>query len=166
MARPSPFRRPELRRISDTEIWPRITARIESGNAKMKRPETRLAIALPLVCAGNTVPSAAGPKVDGAAALCDTSFPQTLQNLSPTGASLPQTAQNMDHNLTTCVGERLRKAYPYPPVGSISTMLQLTSEASLQLDDPQSSRPWSQLPRRVSNVLAGVDSKLTIRTDV
>src|ERR1700693_5110572 len=91
---PSPLRRPELLRISETERCPNMTARIDNGNANRKRPQTKLAIALPLVCAGKIVPSAGGPNAGAGAEAAETSFPQTAQNLSPTDTLFPQPEQN------------------------------------------------------------------------
>jgi hypothetical protein len=59
-----------------------------------KRPQTRLAIAIPLVCAGKIVPSAGGPTAGGEVETAETSVPHTLQNLSPTGTLFPQAEQN------------------------------------------------------------------------
>jgi hypothetical protein len=81
-------------RISETERCPNIIARIDNGNANRKRPQTKLAIALPLVCAGKTVPSAAGPSTGASVEFKATSFPHTLQNFSPTPTVLPQPEQN------------------------------------------------------------------------
>jgi len=71
-----------------------MTARIDNGNANRKRPQAKLAIALPLVCAGNIVPSAGGPNAGAGAEAAETSFPQTAQNLSPTDTLFPQPEQN------------------------------------------------------------------------
>src|SRR6266581_3775802 len=49
MAIPRPVRRPALRRISDSDRWPMITATIADGRKKKRMPQIRLAIALPLV---------------------------------------------------------------------------------------------------------------------
>ena len=51
IAKPSPFMRPPLFLISEREMCPRTMATMNRGNTLMM-PQTRLAIALPLVCAG------------------------------------------------------------------------------------------------------------------
>ena len=88
-----------------------MTARIDSGNANRKRPQTKLAIALPLVCAGKIVPSAGGPNAGAGAEAAETSFPQTAQNLSPTGTLFPQPEQNTTISLPKLrsIGDALSK---------------------------------------------------------
>jgi hypothetical protein len=71
-----------------------MIARIDIGNVNRKRPQMKLAIALPLVCAGKIAPSAGGPSAGAVAEPVETSFPHTLQNLSPTNTLFPQPKQN------------------------------------------------------------------------
>src|SRR5271163_2562580 len=84
---PSPLSRPALLRMSERDRCPNMIARIDNGNANRKSPQTKLAIAFPLVSAGAI---AAGVITLGA----ETSLPQTLQNFSPADTLLPQLAQN------------------------------------------------------------------------
>src|SRR5580700_1306507 len=92
MATPSPLSRPALLRISERDRCPKMMATIDKGNANRKRPQTKLTIAFPLVCACTPT---AGVVADSAA----TSLPQTPQNLSPAETSFPQPAQNTKRNL-------------------------------------------------------------------
>ncbi|MFZ0773064.1 MAG: hypothetical protein WCA49_17920 [Candidatus Sulfotelmatobacter sp.] len=71
-----------------------MIAKIDNGNAKRKRPQMRLAIALPLVCAGKIAPPEGGPSKGAVAEPAETSFPHTLQNFSPTATLFPQPEQN------------------------------------------------------------------------
>src|SRR5579863_442810 len=100
MARPSPLRRPALRRISERERCPRTTATIEIGKKKMKRPQIRLAMALPLVSTGT--PGAATAAGGAVASEPAASFPQTRQNLSPAATSFPQLVQSRLSDLRLC----------------------------------------------------------------
>src|SRR5216683_2066096 len=85
MAIPCPLSRPALLRISERERCPKIIAKIDKGNAKRKTPQARLAMA---------VVSGGIPVAVAAATGADTSFPQTLQNLSPAATLFPQPEQN------------------------------------------------------------------------
>ena len=78
MARPSPFRRPALLRISESDMCPRITATIAAGSKKKKKPRIRLAIALLSVCCGATDPVGVG-----GAPGTETALPHTLQKRLP-----------------------------------------------------------------------------------
>ena len=49
IAMPRPPMRPADLRISESEIWPRMIAAMEAGRKNVKIPQTRLAMALPLV---------------------------------------------------------------------------------------------------------------------
>src|SRR6266852_5206895 len=92
MARPSPFRRPALLRISESEMCPRITATIAAGRKKKKKPRIRLAIALPSVRCAATAPSGVGGAPGAEIAL-----PQTLQKLLPSAKVVPHLGQNTIH---------------------------------------------------------------------
>src|SRR5713226_3663369 len=91
MARPSPFRRPALLRISESDMCPRITATIAAGSKKKKKPRIRLAIALPSVC-GTTAPVGIG-----GAPGAETALPQTLQKRLPSAKVFPHLGQNTIH---------------------------------------------------------------------
>jgi hypothetical protein len=65
---------------------------IDIGNAKRKRPQTKLTIAFPLV---SVVPEKAGGALVGDAEAEATSLPQTRQNRSPGETVFPHAAQNM-----------------------------------------------------------------------
>ncbi len=53
---PAPFRRPALLRICELEMWPKIMASTAAGKMKNSNPQTRLAMAKPLVsCAAGSL---------------------------------------------------------------------------------------------------------------
>src|ERR1019366_2576185 len=74
-----------------------MTARIETGNRKKKNPQTRLAMAFPLVSAGVIAAGVATAGVTVAEA--ETGFPQAVQNFSFADRLLPQAEQSTRRDL-------------------------------------------------------------------
>src|ERR1035437_3006713 len=74
-----------------------MTARIETGNRKKKNPQTRLAMAFPLVSAGVIAAGVATAGVTVAEA--ETDFPQAVQNFSFADRLLPQAEQSTRRDL-------------------------------------------------------------------
>src|ERR1700687_4382570 len=92
MASPSPFRRPALLRISDKAKWPNTIAATKRNGMKNNSPQTRLAIAFPLVCA---IPGDGGaPLADVTAESAGAIRPHTRQNLSSAVMLFPHAEQN------------------------------------------------------------------------
>ncbi len=96
--------RPADLRISESDIWPRIIAAMEAGRKKVKIPQTRLAIALPLVGAspltgggaGNELPgTGTGPGAVRAPAAAESGCPHLEQNCPASGLAMPQFRQNI-----------------------------------------------------------------------
>src|SRR5437660_11793878 len=101
IARPRPFKRPGLLRISESAMYPKITATIERGRMTKRIPQITLKIALPLVSGGSpnaTCGSGATP-----APACE-SRPQAPQNRCPSARLLPQPRQNELTGLLLCAG--------------------------------------------------------------
>src|SRR5258708_5307452 len=93
MAKPSPFSRPALLRISDKERCPKTTATIEIGKKKKNSPQIKLTMAFPLVCTGAS--ETGGASLADVAAEPETAArPQRRQNLSSAVKLFPQPAQN------------------------------------------------------------------------
>src|SRR5579864_3826387 len=101
MARPSPFSRPALFLISDNPRWPKITAATKAHGTKNRSPNTRLAMAFPLVCAGAAGTN--GPTLAGAGTAEDCA-PHLRQNWSSLPMLLPHCVQNvlMDSSQSYC----------------------------------------------------------------
>src|ERR1700689_996230 len=96
--------RPADLRISERDMWPRIIAAMEGGRKKVKIPQTRLAIALPLVGAspvtgggvGNELPETGmGPGAVRAPAPEESGCPHLEQNCPESGLAVPQFRQNI-----------------------------------------------------------------------
>src|ERR1700722_583201 len=103
LAMPRPPIRPAELRISESEMWPRIIAAMEAGRKNVKIPQTRLAMALPLVGASpvtgagvaNEPPgTGVGPGVVRAAAE-ESGCPHFEQNCPESGLAVPQFRQNI-----------------------------------------------------------------------
>src|SRR5579864_1940707 len=100
IARPRPFNRPGLLRISERAMYPKITATTERGRIMKRIPQIRLKIALPLVSGGS--PNATCGSTGATPAPACESRPQAPQNCSPSARLLPQPRQNELTGILLC----------------------------------------------------------------
>ena len=91
--------RPADLRISESEMWPRMIAAMEAGRKNVKIPQTRLAMALPLVGASPATGGGVAEELPGTGAGADviraaaeegSGFPHFEQNCRESGLAIPQ----------------------------------------------------------------------------